>query len=255
VTTPDEAPVGTASQRLRWFRTPTPSGGSAVADGVLNTCFNAADRQVALGRADEVALSGPSVLDGQRVDLTFAELTEQAAKLAGILRALEVHAGDAVLLKLPASVELVIAMLAVARLGACYAIDDSPDLTADFAASFAAAVTDVVLPMTPLLLVRGPHQKPDGDRAHEAFDYRSLMESSAIHPAECVEVAATTPLRLVRQSTGGYQPRCDNGAHALALVQAAQSIELSPAGLDPRTGHPCLAYAPLLIGCPAVLPA
>ncbi|MDQ1731405.1 MAG: propionyl-CoA synthetase [Pseudonocardiales bacterium] len=249
MTTPADGSVRTAAQRLRWFRSPTPSGGRSFTDGVLNTCFNAADRQVAVGRADAVALSGPSVADGHCVDLTFAELTAQAAKLAGILRALEVREGDPVLLKLPTSVELVIAMLAVARLGSSYAIDDSPYLTA----GFAVAVSDVVLPMAPLLLVRGPHQKPAGDE-HQRLDYRSLMKSSAIQPAECVEVPATAPLRLGRQSTGNYLPLCDNGAHAVALAQVGAGLELSTADLDPGTGHPCLAYAPLLVGCASVLP-
>ena len=59
----------------RWFR-----------DATLNTCYNALDRHVVRGRADQPALIYDSPVTGQQRTLTYAELTEQEAAFAGALR-------------------------------------------------------------------------------------------------------------------------------------------------------------------------
>lgn len=58
--------------------------------------------------------------DGTTTTLEFAELHQQVARLAGGLRRLGVGEGDAVGVYLPMSAEAVIALLAVARLGAIF---------------------------------------------------------------------------------------------------------------------------------------
>lgn len=95
---------------LTWFRKPGDGR-----PGSLNLCFNAVDRHVVHGAADEPALlvaRGP---------VDFANLLERVGGLAGAFRALGVGPGDRVVLALTDSEDLVIAELACARLGAVYA--------------------------------------------------------------------------------------------------------------------------------------
>ena len=238
-----------AARQLRWFSSPITADGLDFSGATLNTCFNAADRHVATGSADEAALSGPSADTGNEVELDFAELTAQSAKLAGILRALEVRPGDTVLLRLPNCVERVIGMLAAARLGASFMICEAVGTELDAALPAARAVLSDQ-PVTHERCIRLGAGQGVMQRAAE-FDYRALMRSSAVQPAECVDVPATATLRMSSGTTGpGPQPACDNGRHAVDLVRALEADVTAGAVAE----HPCLAFAPLLLGRPAVLP-
>lgn len=57
---------------------------------------------------------------GETRELSFADLRDEVAKLAGALRALGVGRGDAVAVFLPMSAEAVVSLLAVARIGAVF---------------------------------------------------------------------------------------------------------------------------------------
>ncbi len=57
------------------------------ADGLVNTCWNAVDRHVAGGRGGQVAIIHDSPVTGTVHRITFAELQERVARLAGALAA------------------------------------------------------------------------------------------------------------------------------------------------------------------------
>src|SRR2546429_2023434 len=67
----------------RWF-----------AGGMLNTCYNAVDRHVDSGRADQTALIYDSPVTGSAERITFAQLRDRTARLGGALRQLGVTRGD-----------------------------------------------------------------------------------------------------------------------------------------------------------------
>src|SRR5213076_3119653 len=90
--------------------------------GVLNTCFNAVDRHVAGGRADQAALVYDSPVTGTGRTFTYRELRDEVARFAGVLRGLGVGTGDRVVIYLPMVPEAVIAMLACARIGAVHSV-------------------------------------------------------------------------------------------------------------------------------------
>ena len=99
---------------VHWFR--APADGDA---GTLNACYDALDIHVVRGHADDVALADP---DG---DWTFARLLTEVAACGGVLQAFGVTVGDSVVLgELPRATGVVVA-LAVARLGAEAAYDNS----------------------------------------------------------------------------------------------------------------------------------
>ena len=94
----------------RWF-----------ADGALNVSYNCLDRHVEAGLGDRVALHFEGEPGDSRA-ITYAELTTEVKRAANMLIAHGVKAGDRVILYMPLIPEAVIAMLAVARLGAIHSV-------------------------------------------------------------------------------------------------------------------------------------
>ncbi len=91
------------------------------ADGELNVTANCLDRHVANGLGDRVAIH----FEGEPGDtrtITYGELTHEVKRAANMLTALGVAAGDRVAIYMPMIPETVIAMLAVARLGAAHSV-------------------------------------------------------------------------------------------------------------------------------------
>ena len=89
---------------------------------MLNTCYNALDRHVIRGRADQPALIFHSAYTGARRTYTYAELLERVAQLAARCASSACRPGDRVVIYLPMVPEAVIAMLACARIGAVHSV-------------------------------------------------------------------------------------------------------------------------------------
>ena len=87
---------------------------------VVNTCYNALDRHVAGGRADQVALIHDSPLTNTISKFTYAEMLKEVQALAAVMQDFGVTKGDRVILYMPMVPEAVIAMLACARIGAVH---------------------------------------------------------------------------------------------------------------------------------------
>ncbi|ROQ55951.1 acetyl-coenzyme A synthetase [Rathayibacter sp. PhB152] len=90
-------------------------------DGELNVAYNCLDRHVLAGHGDRVAIHWEGE-PGDSRDLTYAELTAEVKRAANLFTSLGVQAGDRVAIYLPMIPEAVIAMLAVARLGAVHSV-------------------------------------------------------------------------------------------------------------------------------------
>src|SRR5215204_730832 len=87
------------------------------ADGKLNASYNCLDRHVEAGNGDRVAFHWRGE-EGEEKDVTYAELLRDTQKLANGLKDLGVEKGDVVGIYLPMIPEVVVAMLACARIGA-----------------------------------------------------------------------------------------------------------------------------------------
>jgi propionyl-CoA synthetase len=90
--------------------------------GELNTCYNAVDRHVANGRADQAAIIYDSPVTDSKQTITYKELLDRVSKFAGALRDLGVEKGDRVVVYMPMVPEALVAMLACARLGAVHSV-------------------------------------------------------------------------------------------------------------------------------------
>src|SRR4051794_28540661 len=90
--------------------------------GKLNACFNCVDRHVEAGSGDKVAYHWEGEPEGDRRDLTYADLQREVVRFANVLRELGVKKGTAVAIYMGMVPELAIAMLACARLGAPHTV-------------------------------------------------------------------------------------------------------------------------------------
>src|SRR6266478_6647499 len=201
----------------RWF-----------AGAVVNTCYNALDRQVAAGRADQLALIHDSPLANTVTTITYAELLREVQTLAAVMADFGVTKGDRVILYMPMVPEAMVAMLACARIGAVHSVvfggfsakelatridDAKPKLILSASCGIEAAR---VVPYKPLLdaaidlakekpqaciiLARSQCEAPlTAGRDH---DWATLREKAiaAKKSADCVPVLATDPLYILYTS-------------------------------------------------------
>ena len=86
--------------------------------GTLNAAVNCVDRHVAAGRGDKVALHWVGEPEDDTRDLTYADLQAEVCRAANALAELGVAKGDRVAIYMPMIPEVVVAMLACARIGA-----------------------------------------------------------------------------------------------------------------------------------------
>jgi acetyl-CoA synthetase len=113
-----------SKQLLDWAREPSqalddsnPPFYKWFADGRLNASANCLDRHVEAGNGERVAFHWRGE-EGEERDITYAELLADTQRFANALKDIGVGPGDIVGIYLPMIPEVVVAMLACARIGA-----------------------------------------------------------------------------------------------------------------------------------------
>jgi len=109
---------------LDWFEEPSETLDDAnppffkwFSDGKLNVSHNCLDRHVDAGNGDRVAFHWRGE-EGEERDVTYADLLRDVKKFANALKDNGIEKGDVVGIFLPMIPEVVVAMLACARIGA-----------------------------------------------------------------------------------------------------------------------------------------
>ncbi|MEX0279786.1 MAG: AMP-binding protein [Arenibacterium sp.] len=279
-----------AAKSIDWDRFPSKALGDANAplygwfeDGLLNTGHNAVDRHVAAGRGDQVAIIYDSPITGTQSKITYAELQERVARLAGALKTKGVEKGDRVIIYMPMVPDALTAMLAVVRIGAGHSV-----VFCGFAASGLAGRLDDFTPQAIIAAACGAgpgrvvkykplldgaidiaEHKPDFcvilQRKEETaeliegrdFDWDAFQEG--VEPANCVPVEAMHPAYILYTSGTTGSPKGvvrPTGGHLVALNWTMKNIY----NVDPGdvfwaasdvgwvVGHSYICYAPLIHG-------
>jgi acetyl-CoA synthetase len=112
------------AKELHWFKEPEqdlddsdPPFYKWFADGKINASYNCVDRHVEAGNGDRVAFHWRGE-EGEERDITYADLHKEVQQLANALKDLGIQKGDIVGIYLPMIPEVVVSMLACARIGA-----------------------------------------------------------------------------------------------------------------------------------------
>jgi propionyl-CoA synthetase len=260
----------------RWFK-----------GAIVNTCYNALDRHVDEGRADQAALIYDSPVTDTIRTYTYRELRDEVARFSGVLKSLGVAKGDRVIIYMPMIPEAPIAMLACARLGAVHSVVFGGFASNELAVRIDDALPKVivtascgievgrVIDYAPLLngaidladhkpsavVIKQRSQKPWTLQSRDV-DWDEAMAKA--EPADCVPVEATDPLYILYTSGTTGQPKGvvrDNGGHLVALKWTMKNIyDIEPgevwwAASDVGwvVGHSYIVYAPLFHGATTIV--
>ncbi len=122
------------ARRLTWFKKPTKSleytwdtksrtiEHTWFADGELNVTYNCLDRHLGTPIAKKTAIIWQGDADDDVIKFTYKELYTQVCKCANVLKSKGIRKGDRVAIYMGMVPELVITMLACARIGAIHSI-------------------------------------------------------------------------------------------------------------------------------------
>ncbi len=253
------------------------------ADAKVNGCYNAIDRHVENGRADQVAIIHDSPITGTKEKITYAELQTRVADLAGALVAQGVTKGDRVIIYMPMVPQALEAMLACARIGAVHSV-----VFGGFAAHELAVRIDDCKPKAIIAASCGlepnrtVHYKPLLDDAIEQSEHKptsciilqreqeicDLIEGRDVEwhaaialgtPAECVPVEGNHPAYILYTSGTTGAPKGvvrHTAGHLVALNWTMKNIyQVDPgdvfwAASDVGwvVGHSYITYGPLIHG-------
>ena len=284
-----------AAQALHWTRTPTVGcdlsdapNGRWFGDGELNACENAVDRHVAAGRGEHTALIHVSAMTHSERRISYAQLLDEVARLAGALRRLGVKAGDRVIIYMPMVPEAVFAMLACARLGAIHSvvfggfaarelavrIDDAkptlilsascglePGRVVDYHGLLCKAMELANHQPSHCLILQRP-QGPATLRAEIDIEWQeALRDAPRVDP---VPMPAHAPLYVLYTSGTTGKPKGvvrDTGGYLVALAWSMPNVYGTNPGetfwaasdIGWVVGHSYIVYGPLLQGCASIL--
>lgn len=279
-----------AAEAIDWVAPPTKAlcdKGEGLyewfADARVNTCYNAVDRHVEAGRGEQTAIIYDSPITHTKREISYVELRNRVANLAGALRAKGIEKGDRVIIYMPMIPEALEAMLACARIGAVHSV-----VFGGFAANELAVRIDDATPKAIIAASCGlepgrvVHYKPLLDGAIDLAEHKpefcvilqreqevaELVEGRdvnwhgfqyGVEPAECVPVEGNHPSYILYTSGTTGQPKGvirHTAGQLVALNWTMKNIY----NVDPGdvfwaasdvgwvVGHSYICYAPLIHG-------
>jgi len=286
---------GQARELIDWAEEPTQTLDESnapfyrwFADGKLNASYNCLDRHVEAGNGDRVAYHWRGE-EGEERDITYAELHRDVQRFANALKDRGIGKDDVVGIYLPMIPEVVIAMLACARIGAPHNVvfgGFSPEavrermefseakalITVDGArrkgktAPMKSAVDekiDLVPSVETIFVVRATGtecEMKDGrdlwfDEAMEAADADCPPEPlDAEHPLYVLYTSGSTAKpKGVLHTTGGYMLGVTFTHRYVFDLKPENDVFWCAADVGWVTGHSYIVYGPLSNGATSVM--
>jgi acetyl-CoA synthetase len=257
-------------------------------DGKLNVSYNCLDRHVEAGHGDRVAFHWAGE-EGEQRAITYAELLRDVQRLANALKSLGVGKGDVVGIYLPMIPEVVVSMLACARIGAPHnvvfggfapeAVKERMEvsnakalITVDGSrrkgktAPVKAAVDDVMGELRSLktiVVIRHTGIDVPMTPARDRF-YDELLEAAdPVCPAEPMEAehplfilyssGSTAKPKGIVHTTGGYLTGVSSTHQLVFDLDPERDVYFCSADVGWVTGHSYIVYAPLCNGATSVM--
>jgi len=258
------------------------------ADGKLNVSYNCLDRHVEAGNGDRVAFHWAGE-EGEQRAITYAELHLDVQRLANALKDMGVEKGDVVGIFLPMIPEVVVAMLACARIGAPHNVvfgGFAPEavrermevsqakalITADGGrrkgktAPVKAAVDAVMGDLESLehiVVVRHAGIDVPMRAGRDVFYDEILAAADDVCPAEPMEAehplfilyssGSTAKPKGIVHTTGGYLTGVSATHQQVFDLDAERDVFWCSADVGWVTGHSYIVYGPLCNGATSVM--
>ncbi|HEX3692132.1 MAG TPA: acetate--CoA ligase [Solirubrobacteraceae bacterium] len=259
--------------------------------GKVNACHNCLDRHVAAGRGERVAIHWCGE-EGERRDVTYAELLGEVKLFARALTEQGVRKGDVVGIYLPMIPEVVVAMLACARIGAPHNVvfggfsaeavrermefsEAKALITVDGAArkGKTAAVKDRVdevmgdlETLQRIVVVRSkgtPCQMKEGRDVYYEEILAAAERAGGDCPAEPLDAehplfilytsGSTAKPKGILHTTGGYLTGVSTTHRLVFDLKADSDVYWCAADVGWVTGHSYIVYGPLANGATQVM--
>ncbi|HET6549698.1 MAG TPA: acetate--CoA ligase [Solirubrobacter sp.] len=273
------------SQVLDWSQPPFAKW---FVGGKLNASHNCLDRHVEAGRGERVAYHWRGE-EGEQRDVTYADLHRDVQRLANVLKERGIRAGDVVGIYLPMIPELVVAMLACARIGAPHNVvfggfspesvrermefSDAKALITANAARRKGRSAPMKEALDPLLDGLGAletvivvRHTADGAPMSEGRDvwYDEAVAGAAAecppepldaeHPLYVLYTSGSTAKpKGILHTTGGYLTGVQTTTRYVFDLRPDEDVYWCAADIGWVTGHSYIVYGPLLNGITSVM--
>jgi acetyl-CoA synthetase len=283
------------AKELHWFKEPTevlddsnPPFYKWFKDGKINASYNCLDRHVEAGKGDRIAFHWRGE-EGEERDISYADLHRDVQKFANALKDLGIQQGDVVGIYLPMIPEVVVAMLACARIGAPHNVvfggfsADSVRERMEFSAAKALVTVDgarrkgktapikqqvdaVMRDLQTLehvIVVQHTHAQCEMSDGRDVW-FHEIMDGAADEcPAE--ELDAEHPLYVlytsgstakpkgVLHTTGGYLTGVSSTHRYVFDLKPETDVYWCSADVGWVTGHSYIVYGPLCNGATSIM--
>jgi acetyl-CoA synthetase len=254
----------------------------------INASYNCLDRHVAAGRGERVAIHWRGE-EGEERDITYAELLAEVKRFASALKDQGVCKGDVVGIYLPMIPEVVVAMLACARIGAPHNVvfggfsaeavrermefsEAKALITVDGAARKGkiAPVKDRVdevmgdlSTLQRIVVVRSKGTPCEMKAGRDVYYDEILAAADAECPAEPLEAehplyilytsGSTAKPKGILHTTGGYLTGVTATHRYVFDLKAESDVYWCAADVGWVTGHSYIVYGPLANGATSVM--
>jgi acetyl-CoA synthetase len=287
--------LGQAKELLDWEAEPSvglddsnPPFYKWFEDGRLNASYNCLDRHVEAGRGERVAYHWRGE-EGERRDVTYAELHRDVQRFANALKAQGVEKGDVVGIYLPMIPEVVVAMLASARIGAIHNVvfggfsAESVRERMEFSQAKALVTVDgarrkgKTAPIKPavdeqmddlesletIVVVRHTGIECPMSEGRDVFYDEVMAAADPECPAEPMEAehplyilytsGSTAKPKGILHTTGGYMTGVTATHRYVFDLKPEEDVYWCAADVGWVTGHSYIVYGPLANGATSVM--